>query len=89
MQWHVKLNLRLNDHYYRLCDQRILHLQGCFGELATLEKCCNVVVHMIHTAVAILRPFGSGSKAEVSLSEQRHRIKKSHIWKCDTCSELK
>ena len=31
-----------------LCDQRIPHLQRCLGELATLEKCCNVVMHVIH-----------------------------------------
>ena len=33
------------------CDQRIPHLQGCLGELATLEKCCNIVVHVIHTTI--------------------------------------
>ena len=69
MQWHVKLNLRLN-HYYnnRLGDQRIPHLQGCLGKLATciLEKCCNVVMHVMHTTIAILWPFASGSKTEMS-----------------------
>ena len=28
-----------SDYCYRLCNQRIPHLQGCLGELATLEKC--------------------------------------------------
>ena len=48
-----------------LCDQRIPYLQGCLGELATLEKCCNVL-HVIHPTIAILWPFGLGSEAEVS-----------------------
>ena len=51
----VNLNPRLNHYYYRLelRDQRIAttiqkkRLQGCLGELATLENCCNVVV--MHT----------------------------------------
>ena len=34
-----------------------------------LEKCCNIVLHVIHTTITILRPFGSGIKAEVSLSK--------------------
>ena len=33
MQWRVKLNLRWNYYYYRLCDQRIPSLQGFLGEL--------------------------------------------------------
>ena len=67
MQWPLKLNLRLN-HYnnYRLCDQRMPRLQECLGELATLEKCCNVDVHVMHTTIAILWPFASGNEAEIS-----------------------
>ena len=53
---------------YRLGDQKIPCLQGCLGELATLEKCCNVIVYVIHTTIVILRSFGLGSKAGVSLS---------------------
>ena len=70
MQWPVKLNLRLNHDYYRLCDQRILRLQGYLGELlaaTTLEKCCNVVAHVMHMTIAIPWPFGSGSEAEMSI----------------------
>ena len=54
-------------YYYRLCDQRIPCLQGCLGELATLEKCCDFIVHMIHTTIMVLKPLGSGSEAEVFL----------------------
>ena len=43
-------------NYYRLCDQRIPRLQGCLEELATLEKCCSVVVHVMHTTVVRCDP---------------------------------
>ena len=36
-----------------------------FGRV-TLEKCYNVVVHVMHATIAILWPFGSGSEAEIS-----------------------
>ena len=68
------------------------HLQGCLEELATLEKCCNVVVHVIYTAITLLWPFASGSEQKLpsfEAFEQRHRIKKSQAQNCDTCSELK
>ena len=45
-------------------------------------KCCNVVVHVIHTTIMILRPFGSGSKAEVS------KYLNGDIGKEITCTEL-
>ena len=54
-------------YVYRLCDQRIACQQVCLGELATLEKCCNVIVHVIHTTIVILWPFRLGREAEVSL----------------------
>ena len=60
--WRVKLN----HCYYRLSDQRIPCLLGCLGELTILEKYSNVVMHVIHTTIAILWPFQSGSEAEVS-----------------------
>ena len=85
------LNPRLNHYYCRLHDQRISHqVYRMFGRVrvATLKR-CNVIEHMIHTTIAILWPFGSGSKAVVSLFvvfQQRHKIKKSQTWNHDTFS---
>ena len=44
-------------YHYRLCDQRIPRLQGCLRKLATLEKCCNVAMHMMHTTIAKPQPI--------------------------------
>ena len=44
---------------------------GKVSYIYTLEKCCNVniVVHVMHTTIAILRPFRSVSETEISILE--------------------
>ena len=86
---------RLNHYYYRLCDQRTPHLHGCLGGLATLEKCCNVVVRMIHTTIMIHWPFGWVRQRSRSVPLLKHlnrdicRVKGSQVQNCDMYSELK
>ena len=69
LQWHVKLNLRLNHYYYRLCDQRIPCLQGClcrshWRSAALSSLMVLLVCTTRYTTTTIIWPFGSGSKAE-------------------------
>ena len=76
------------EGYYRLCYQRIPHLQGCLG--GEVLHCCRDV-HNHHDSMAV--PFRvrqpSRNVHSFEVFEQIHRIEKPQVQNCDTCSELK
>ena len=75
MQWRVKLNPRLNHYYYKLCDQRIPHLQAkdvwvCYvGEV--LQYCRDVYNH--HDLLAFWVRQRSRNVRSFEVLEQRAR----------------
>ena len=79
---------------YRLCDQRILHLQGCMGELSYIREklqChCARDSHNHRDPLAFLvRQRSINVPVLKYLNRDICRIKKSQAWNYDKCSELK